>query len=234
MLDKPMLDKPILDEKQYDAEVARINMAEQMLRPWNILNQRVLDVFKTLPRDKFVPQAYQDIAYSEVRIPLNKTVKMLSPIIEGRFLQELRIEPEERILVIGSGSGFLAACAKALGNEVVGVDLDPEMIDYAKDIYTQLGIEGIKLHTLDVAKYGALEPLGEFDVIIVTGSLSQVPTAWFNSLRDGGTLLAAVGKEYDMSATLHYKYGEAITTETIFETQLEPLLGFEPKEEFVF
>lgn len=219
-------------ERKYDADEAQANMIEQLLRPWNVLNQRVLDVFKIIPRDRFVPDEYLPIAYSEMRIPLNEKVKMLSPIIEGRLLQELRIDHHARVLVIGSGSGFLTACCATLGDHVVAVDLDLKMHDTAKKAFEELDVENVELKILDVSK--SVDGLGQFDAILVTGSLSEVPEEWYSLLREGGRLLAVVGQENAMSATLHYKYADDIRKEPVFETQLERLVGFEDKEEFVF
>ncbi|MHC5226308.1 protein-L-isoaspartate O-methyltransferase family protein [Ignatzschineria sp. LJL83] len=221
----------MLDNEQ-KIQQARTNMVQQMLRPWNILNQRVLDVFDVVSRDQFVPKEYESVAFAETRIPLNDAHLMLTPVFEGRFLQEVRIEDHERILVVGTGSGFLAACASRLGKEVVAVDMVERFNVNAEAITRELGFTNIEYKNGRIQD--VYKSLGTFDVIIFTGSMKEVPADYFDLLNEKGRLLAIVGKEHAMSATVFSKIAEEIRTTPIFERDLERLAGFEDKPEFVF
>lgn len=221
----------MLDNEQ-KIQQARTNMVQQMLRPWNILNQRVLDVFDVVSRDQFVPKEYESVAFAETRIPLNETHLMLTPVFEGRFLQEVRIEEHERVLVVGTGSGFLAACASRLGKEVVAVDMVERFNVNAEAITRELGFTNIEYKNGRIQD--VYKSLGTFDVIIFTGSMKEVPADYFDLLNEKGRLLAIVGKEHAMSATVFSKIAEEIRTAPIFERDLERLAGFEDQPEFVF
>lgn len=219
-------------ENELNTQQARYNMIQQMLRPWKILNQRVLDVFETVSRDQFVPKEYVGVAFSEIRIPLNEEVSMLSPILEGRFLQELRVEKEERVLLVGTGSGFLAALLSRLGKEVVSIDIDPELNREAEAITQGLGFNNIEYKTHDIAE--GVESLGKFDAVLFTGSVRSVPEHFFTLLNENGRLLIVEGQKPAMSAKVFYKYAGEIREDSVFETELERLKGFEDKPEFVF
>lgn len=219
-------------DNELKTQQARYNMIQQMLRPWNILNQRVLDVFEAVSRDQFVPKEYAGVAFSEIRIPLNESVSMLSPIIEGRFLQELRPEKHESVLLVGVGSGFLAACLSRLAKEVVAIDIDPQLNREAEAITQGLGFNNIEYKTHDIAE--DIESLGSFDVVLFTGSVTEVPEHFFNLLNENGRLLIVEGAQHDMSAKVFYKYAGEIRADSLFETELERLRGFEDKPQFVF
>lgn len=218
---------------KFNMAQSRTNMIQQMLRPWRVLNQRVLDAFDNVPRHHFVPEEYRPVAYSEMRIPLNKDVSMLSPVIEGRILQETRIQADERILLVGAGSGFLAACLGQLGASVVAVDLDAELVAQATARCEAEGYQNIEFITLNIAE-DSLDELGTFDVIILAGSLAKVPEYLTDLLNERGRLTAVVGNPYEMSLTVHYRYADRIIAEPIFETELERLVGFEDKPQFIF
>ncbi len=221
----------MLDNEQ-KIQQARTNMIQQMLRPWNILNQRVLDVFDVVSRDQFVPKEYEAVAFSETRIPLNDTHLMLPPVFEGRFLQEIAIQDHERVLVVGTGSGFLAACASRLGNEVVTVDIVERFNVNAEAITRELGFTNIEYQNGNIKD--VYQNLGTFDAIIFTGSMPEVPAEYFDLLNEKGRLLTVVGKPHAMSATVFSKVAGQIRTTPVFERDLERLTGFEDKAEFVF
>lgn len=219
-------------DNELKTQQARTNMIQQMLRPWNILNQRVLDVFDVVSRHQFVPKEYEAVAFSETRIPLSETHVMLPPTFEGRFLQEIAIQENERVLIVGTGSGFLAACASRLGNEVVAVDIVDRFNVNAEAITRELGFTNIEYKTGDIKAVYAT--LGTFDAIIFTGSMQTVPSAYFDLLNDRGRLLAVVGKEHAMGVTVFSKIANEIRTTVVFERDLERLVGFEDKPEFEF
>ncbi len=219
-------------DNELKIQQARTNMIQQMLRPWNILNQRVLEVFDVVPRNHFVPKEYEGLAFSETRIPLNETHLMLPPTYEGRFLQETRIEDHERVLIVGSGSGFLAACASRLGNEVVAVDIVERFNVNAEAITRELGYTNITYQTGDIRDI--YQDLGAFDVVIFTGSLPEMPAAYFELLNEKGRILATVGQKNAMHVTLFTKVAGEIRTEPVYERDLERLIGFEDKPQFEF
>ena len=221
----------MLDNEQ-KIQQARTNMIQQMLRPWNILNQRVLDVFDVVSRDQFVPKEYEAVAFSESRIPLNETHLMLPPVFEGRFLQEIAIQDHERVLIVGTGSGFLAACASRLGNEVVTVDMVERFNVNAEAITRELGYSNIEYKTGKIQD--VYQELGTFDAIIFTASMGEVPAEYFELLNEKGRLLAVAGKPNAMSATIFSKIAGQIRNTPVFERDLERLVGFEDKAEFVF
>lgn len=219
-------------DNELKLQQARTNMIQQMLRPWNILNQRVLDVFDVVSRHQFVPKEYEALAFSESRIPLSETHFMLPPTFEGRFLQEIAIEDHERVLIVGSGSGFLAACASRLGNEVVAVDIVDRFNVNAEAITRELGFTNIEYKTGDIQDVYA--SLGMFDAIIFTGSMKEVPAEYFDMLNEKGRILATVGKENAMSVTVFSKIAGEIRTTAVYERDIERLIGFEDKPEFEF
>ena len=219
-------------DNELKIQQARTNMIQQMLRPWNILNQRVLDVFDAVSRNQFVPKEYEAVAFSETRIPLDENHLMLSPVFEGRFLQEIAIQDHERVLIVGSGSGFLAACASRLGKEVVAVDLVERFNTTAESITRELGFTNIEYQTGDIK--ALYNKLGTFDAIIFTGSMPEMPEEYYALLNEKGRILAVVGPENAMSITIFTKVANEVRTETILERDLERLVGFEDQPQFVF
>lgn len=212
----------------------RFNMIEQQIRPWNVLNQRVLNAFDVISRDDFVKDEHKLLAFSEVRIPLGGKDEMLTPMVEGRILQEAAIEPTDKVLLIGTGSGFLAALAASLGESVTSIDINAAYTEYAQKNLDRANITNVTLVTNDVADF-AVEK-NSYDVIILTGSVTEVPQKLIEGLTAGGRLFAFVGH-----------YGETVTSGTVFqnelgeirqdsrfEIELERLHGFEDKPQFVF
>ena len=219
-------------DNELKIQQARTNMIQQMLRPWNILNQRVLDVLDVASRNQFVPREYEAVAFAETRIPLNETHLMLPPTFEGRFLQEIGIQDTDRVLIVGSGSGYLAACSSRLGNEVVAVDIVDRFNVNAEAITRELGFTNIEYKTGDIRDI--YKTLGTFDAIVFTGSMNEVPAVYFDLLNENGRLLATVGKKNAMSFTLFTKLAGEIRVTPIIERDLERLVGFEDKPEFEF
>lgn len=222
-----------MEKSKFDAVAARTNMVQQMLRPWNILNQRVLDAFQAVPRHQFAPEAYREIAYSEIRLPINESVSMLSPMIEGRLLQESRIEREHTVLVVGTGSGYLSACVAQIADSVTSVDIDPQLSQRAQERCEALNYGNIEFKTFDIAE-PELSELDRFDIIILTGSVQEAPLNLIERLNDRGRLTAVVGEPDKMQLVVHHRFGETIKEEPILETTLERLIGFEDKPQFVF
>ena len=174
-------------------ERARFNMVEQQVRPWEVTDRRVLDALAEIPRERFVPDAYRDLAYADIEVPIAAGQTMLAPKIVGRMLQALDIKPADRILEIGTGTGYTAACLSRLGGRVVSLELHKELAEQARE-----RLEGLNQSNLEVrvgdALSGEIEG-GPFDVIAVTGSLpdESALSGLQERLAPNGRLFAIVG-----------------------------------------
>lgn len=176
-------------------EQARINMIEQQVRPWDVLDQRVLDALAEVPREKFLPDDYNGIAYSDSRIPLENDRISLNPNIEARLLQAAVLESEDRALIVGSGSGYIAACAAKMCKHVESIDTSEQANKKAQESAGNCGIDNIKFITGDL-----LEDLPDrttYDAIIVNGSLEFVPEKLKTRLSSMGRLIITIGREQD-------------------------------------
>ena len=217
----------------FDPERARFNMVEQQIRPWEVVDPRVLDVLQLVPRDRFVPPAYRALAYADVEVPLGNGESMLAPKIEAKLLQALAIRPTDRVLEVGTGSGYLTACLARLGGHVVSVDRDAGRIAEAQTRLTELGIGNVELIAGD-----AFDPeliRGTYDAIAITGSLPFVPERFPSLLAEGGRLFAVLGDPPAQQATLVTRVrGEVFRREALFETVVPPLVGAPKPAAFVF
>jgi len=216
-----------------DMLAARSQMVHQQIRTWEVLDLRVLSVFESLPRDRFAPEAYRNAAYADMQIPLPHGEVMLAPKIEGRLLQALDPQPEERVLEIGTGSGYFAACLAKLAREVLTVDIHPDFIEDAGKILKAVGLKNLQLETRDGTRLEWLD--GRYDVIAVTGSLPVYDPAYEQRLNVGGRLMVVVGKSPVMEALLVTRTAEdAWTRESLFETDLPALKNAVAPRVFTF
>jgi protein-L-isoaspartate(D-aspartate) O-methyltransferase len=205
-----------------DIQTARTQMVHQQIRAWHVLDTRILAMFDALPRDKFVPEAFANLAYADTQIPLPHGEVMMSPQVEGRALQTLDPQPGESVLEIGTGSGYFAACLAKLAREVLSVDIHPDFIEDAGKILKGLGLKNVKLETRDGTKLDWLA--GRYDVIAVTGSLPAYDTAYAERLNVGGRLFVIVGTAPVMEALLVTRTADdAWTRVSLFETALPAL-----------
>lgn len=214
-------------------EQARFNMVQQQIRPWEVLDQRVLELINRIPRDQFVPDEYRGLAYADIEIPIGHDQQMMFPRVEGRMLQALNIQPADRILEIGTGSGYVTTCLAKLGGKVISLDIHSEFTERARPRLESLGIENVELRTAD----GLAEDVkgGPFDVIAVTGSLPLVPDMLKNQLSIGGRLFAVAGEAPAMEASLITRVGDsAWRVEGLFETELAALVNAPQAEQFQF
>ena len=213
-------------------EQARFNMIEQQIRPWEVLDQRVLDVMQQTPREDFVPPQYRKLAFADVAIPLGHGQVMMLPKIEARMLQALAIQPTERVLEVGTGSAYSTACLACLGDSVVSVDIFPEFTQAAQRKLAAHGIKNVVLHSGD-AGLGWGEQ--RYDVIAITGSLPTVPERWPQQLTIGGRLFVVVGELPVMEALLITRMGEhEWASDSLFDTELPPLLKVTRPVKFEF
>ncbi|MFN2382501.1 MAG: protein-L-isoaspartate O-methyltransferase [Guyparkeria sp.] len=214
-----------------DIELARFNMVEQQIRPWDVLDKRVLEVFFNVPRERFVPAAERAHAFSDVAVPIGHGQTMLPPVVEGRILQYLQVQPSERVLEIGTGTGFFTAALASLGNSVRSVDIFPEFTERAGDLLGELGFERVVLETGDAHDGWANDE--RFDVIVFTGARTEMPEASLRQLNIGGRLLAITGTGPIQTASMVTRESETqFHTESLFETRTGYLIGAEPKPTF--
>jgi len=217
---------------QADIEQARFNMIEQQVRPWDVLDQRVLDVMGNIPREDFVPEKYRSLAFADTNIPLGHGQVMMTPKLEGRLLQALTIRPGDSILEIGTGSGYLTACLARLGNHVTSIEIFPEFRETAAAVLPEQGIRNVILQQGDAAN--GIDSGTCYDVIAVTASVPVDREQFHANLAIGGRLFLILGKPPVMEAVLVTRVDKTgWTRESLFETALPPLLNSEEPQRFV-
>ncbi|MDE0363230.1 MAG: protein-L-isoaspartate O-methyltransferase, partial [Rhodospirillaceae bacterium] len=182
-----------------NVEAACTRMLGQQLRAWNVLDQRVLDVVRTVGRERFAPEAYRELAFADTEIPLAHGQRMMTPSVEGRLLQALDLDPADTVLEVGTGSGFLTACLAALAGRVVSVDIFAEFTADAAGKLRRDGVHNVELRTADAL---ALDRDERFDAIAVTGSMPALDDTFDRLLRPGGRLFVVVGRAPVMDALL--------------------------------
>lgn len=216
-----------------DLARARRNMIDQQIRPWDVLDERVLDLLAAMPRDAFAPPAYRRLAYADMSIPLEHAQVMMAPKIEARLLQSLAIAPTDDILEVGTGSGYLTSLLASLGRHVYSVDIFPDFVESARGKLGLHGVSNVTLEAGDAALGWALH--APYDVIAVTGSLPVLPESFQMSLRPGGRMFVVVGDAPVMEASLITRMGQQEwIRETLFETELPALINAPQPTRFVF
>ena len=214
-------------------EQARFNMIEQQIRPWDVLNQTVLDLLHSVKREEFVPENYRTLAFVDMEIPLGHGQAMLSPKLEARILQELAVTKTDRILEIGTGSGYLTALLATLGKHVYSVDIVADFKTLASARLHTHGITNISLEIGDAAC--GWSAYGKYDVIVITGSTPILPENFIHDLNPGGRLFAITGDAPAMTAKLITCVSTGTyRTITLFETNVPPLKNAMQPERFVF
>lgn len=212
---------------------ARHNMIEQQIRPWDVLDQRVLELIDGLPRDRFVPAAYLKLAYADINIPLDHGQVMMAPKVEARMLQALNIKNTDTILEVGSGSGYVTALLARSGKHVYSVDVYPDFVDGAGRKLAELGIGNVTLEAGDAVN--GWERHAPYDAIAVTGSLPSLPDSFLQTLKIGGRLFVVTGQAPVMEARLITRTAEQGWIEqALFETVLPPLVNAPQPQRFVF
>ena len=215
-----------------DFEQARFNMIEQQIRPWDVLDQEVLNLLGAVKREDFVPAAYRAMAFTDMEIPLPCGESMLAPKVEARLLQELAVRKHEWVLEIGAGSGFMAALLGHCAAHVMSLEIHPELAESAQQHLRQAGVMNATVRCMD----GSRElPPGEFDVIVLSGSVAQIPQALVDRLKPGGRLCAVVGDLPIMRAQLLTRSGERQSRVVdLFDTVAPRLHGFAETPRFRF
>jgi protein-L-isoaspartate(D-aspartate) O-methyltransferase len=227
-----------------NTEIARFNMIEQQIRPWEVLDQAVLALLASVRREDFVPPALRALAFMDTTIPLlgkddaaaSPGTCMLEPKVEARLLQELQVQHHERVLEIGTGSGFMAALLAHRGQHVHTLECRAALAETARHNLQRNSIFNATVHTVgaaDGAKGLATE--GPFDAIVLSGSVAEVPASLLQQLKTGGRLIAIVGDEPIMRARLFARVGEAAFSQTdLFDTVAPRLEGFGETSQFKF
>ncbi|AQR66287.1 protein-L-isoaspartate O-methyltransferase [Aquaspirillum sp. LM1] len=216
-----------------DFEKARFNMVEQQIRPWDVLNTQVLDLLFHVKREEFVSDKQKTIAFVDTELPLPNGSRMLEPKMEARLVQELNLAPEDKVLEIGTGSGYLTALLASFSKHVYSLDIDPAMTALAKANLARANIHNVTLVTANGVD--GLPTNAPFNAIVVGGSLPTLPEALTSQLAVGGRLLVVLGDAPSMSLTLIERESETgLRTTKLFETVLTPLKDVEQPERFAF
>ena len=203
-------------------EQARFNMIEQQIRTWEVLDTGVLDLLGRVKREDFVPAEHREIAFADLEIPLGHGEAMLQPKIEARIVQELAIQPQERVYEVGTGSGYLTALLGSIAAHVTSAEIHADLLARARERLVAAGVENTTLIQGDSAR----APLGEgaYDVIVLGGSVPFLPQPFLDRLRPGGRLFAVVGDRPVMKALLvRHTVPNSFQHVELFETLLKPL-----------
>ncbi|HMB60398.1 MAG TPA: protein-L-isoaspartate O-methyltransferase [Xanthomonadales bacterium] len=212
---------------------ARFNMVEQQVRPWEVLDSGVLDLLGRVHREDFVPVRYRKLAFADLAIPLTQGQSMMCPKVEGRMLQSLAIKDDDTVLEIGTGSGFITACLSGLARRVVSVEIFEELHEEAEIRLRDKHMHNVELFVGDVMN--GWQPEQAHDVVVVTGSVPEVPESFRGWVNPGGRLFVVTGESPAMEARLLTRVG--ITDwreESLFETDLPRLVNAEPPANFEF
>ena len=224
-----------------DFEQARFNMIEQQIRPWDVLDLEVLELLSLVRREDFVPMAHKALAFVDMQIPLLGSGEeamqqghcMLEPKVEARMLQDLHVRPHEKVLEVGAGSGYMAALLARRALRVISLELHPELVKMARANLQRAGISNAEVRQADGA--AGLPAEGPFDVIVLSGSVAEVPPALLAQLKVGGRLAAIVGFEPVMRATFITRTGETtFTTTQPWDTMAPRLAHFPEPSRFQF
>ncbi len=215
-----------------DTLAARQQMVDQQIRTWEVLDPRVLDAMSSVPREAFVPAQYLELAFADAPIPIGFGQSMLAPKLQGRILQALSVAAGDSVLEVGSGTGYLSAILSLLGGATRSIDIHPQLTLSATANLRTVAAARVEFETRDAFSSA---PLGEYDVIAVTGSLPVYDSRFERSLRIGGRLFAIVGEAPVMDAMLVRRVDSAEwIRESLFETVIEPLINATAAQRFVF
>jgi protein-L-isoaspartate(D-aspartate) O-methyltransferase len=213
-----------------DTDFSRRQMVQQQIRTWDVLDPSVLAVLTRLHRERYVPDGFEKLAFADMEIPLPHGQMMMKPVVEGRLLQALDLEPQHSVLEIGTGTGFLTACLAKLSASVTTIDIFSDFISTAKSNLEDEQIENIELICMDAT----IElPEGQFDAVAVTGSLPTFDTRLVNIVKPGGRIFVIVGNPPTMDARIVTRISEyEWTIKSLFETDVLPFLNVSQPSRF--
>ncbi len=212
-----------------NVEHARHAMIEQQVRPWDIVDLQVLAAMSAVPREIFVPAAYRDLAFADTALPIGHGETMFKPVLEGRTLQALKLQANDEVLEVGTGSGYITACLASLCRSLVTVDLHADFIAAAKERLAALDLNNVRFEQADAL---AFNPGQQFDAIAVTGAVTDVPPSFLNWLRPGGRLFIIRGQSPVQEAVCLTRTAQGFDTESLFETDIPYLVGAQPVDRF--
>jgi len=204
-----------------NTEIAKFNMIEQQIRPWEVLDNQVLTVIEQLNREDFVDPLYQGLAYADCQIPIAAGVRMLPPTVEGRMLQALLLNEADQVLEIGSGSGYISSCLASLAGHVKSIDVNADIIERAQANVASLGLERVEFEQMSLTQLDASE---SYDAIAVTASLPTLPQNLKQALKPGGRMFVVCGDSPVMEALLITRVSTTEwSTQSLFESDLPRL-----------
>lgn len=215
----------------FDLESARRAMIQQQVRPWEVLDPRVLEALSRVPREDFVPARYRKLAFADLALPLANGEHMMKPVVEGRMLQALELGGEESVLEVGTGSGFGTACLAHLARAVTSIDIHSEFVEQAGARLAECGLANVSLAQADALAY---RPGQQFDAVCVTGAVAELPECFKDWLRVGGRLFVVRGLGPTQEALRLTRTADGWNRESLFETEIDYLRGAEPAARFVF
>ena len=210
-------------------EQARFNMIEQQIRPWEVLDQEVLDLLFQVRREEFVPPPYKALAFADMEIPLGHGEVMLAPKLEARMLQELGVKPGDKVLEVGTGSGYLTACIAQLAKSVHSLEIHPALAETAQARLAAQGYGNFAVEVADALEWQSKE---RFDVVCVTGAVAEVPAHFLDWLAPGGRLFVIHGQSPVMQAEIFTGTVNQTQRQSLFETDLPYLSGAAPVPRF--
>jgi protein-L-isoaspartate(D-aspartate) O-methyltransferase len=212
-------------------ELARQNMIENQVRPWEVLDARVLDVLSAVRREDFVPARYRNLAFADTALPLGHDEVMMKPVIEGRVLQALDLHADDRVLEIGTGSGFLTACLARLSTTVTSVEVHADFAESARARIDASGAKNVRIEVADAVR--EFDTGERFDAVVVTGAVYSLPDRFRNWVAPHGRLFAIVGESPAMQAMLYTRADDSHwREESLFETDLPYLTHAAPPRRF--
>ncbi|HET8898799.1 MAG TPA: protein-L-isoaspartate O-methyltransferase [Rhodanobacteraceae bacterium] len=214
-----------------DTELARHNMVDKQVRGWDVLDPRVLDALGAVPREAFVPPAWRALAFADLAIPLGHGECMLKPVVEGRLLQALALTGHEAVLHIGTGSGFLAACLGQLAAQVTSVDFRADFSASAQQRLASCAADTVETVVGDAVR--EWQPTRQYDVLVASGAVAELPPRWRAWLKPGGRLFAFTGHSPSIQARLWQPQADGeLAVRTLFETDLPYLHNASPAPTF--
>jgi protein-L-isoaspartate(D-aspartate) O-methyltransferase len=216
-----------------NVELARFNMIEQQIRPWDVHDTEILELLAVVKREDFVPAEHRPLAFVDTEVPLPNGQCMLQPKIEARLLEELEVQRHERVLEVGAGSGYMAALLANRARHVTTLEIDPELAQLAADNLRRAGVMNVDVLNVDAAAGVPVD--GPFDVIVLSGSVAEVPPNLLAQLKVGGRLVAIVGQKPVMRCVLMTRDADgSFRTVVLFDTVAQRLKNFGEPSRFRF
>ncbi len=208
-------------------------MIEQQIRPWNVLAMQTLNALSTVRREDFVPKGYQDLAFADIQIPLANDEVMLEPKLSARMLEALDLSKSDKVLEVGTGTGYLTALLATVSGHVTSVEIDAELHQQAKLNLAMAGIENIELVLEDCHDF--CQKGNQYDAIIISGSMPQIPTYFLDQIPDGGFLVGIEGHDPAMQVVRYTKSSSlSLSKVSLLETSVKRLRGIDETPEFQF